>query len=185
MLMLIIGFCVGLIVGSIGIGMWGAYIGNKLRTQILNTIEAMEQEKKPSAGSTAKASQKTTMSSVQKELILKTLREAAEIAKIQMEMLSQIDAPSKNALHSKYKNGLISEIQELETQKMALLKQVLDSGFDPTITVMNDEGVLEEQLLSDYFNSPHGVVPPVKEKPVRKLGKFTLFKGGKDDGKGH
>lgn len=126
--------------------------------------------------------------------IKERLLQAQEIAKQQVEIKSMAEAPSKNALHSRHKNGLIGDIAELERQKLALLRSILDDGLDPTITVITSAGNREELLLSTYVAeaelslneySPVSKTPETPDTP-RQVGKFTVHKGGKnDDGTGH
>jgi hypothetical protein len=69
----------------------------------------------------------------EKNQINMKLKQAQEIAIKVDELLTSINNPSKNALHSRYKNGLIGEIKILETQKFEILESVLKDGFDPII----------------------------------------------------
>lgn len=122
---------------------------------------------------------------------------ASRLADAQMEIRAQAEMPSKNSLHSRYKNGLVSQINELEAEKLSILRSVLGDGFNPTITVMREGGVKEEISLSDYvaqseelFNTNNPAAPGSKEEgPVngpRKAGKFVIYTGGKnDDGTTH
>ena len=134
----------------------------------------------------------------QKESIKERLIKASDMAKAQMELEAAMEQPSKNALHSRYKNGLYSELQDMEQQKLDLLSTILAEGFDPMITVINKSGVKSEIPLSSYVNDATGVLkkslgedpsspPTTPEDPTqpRKVGNFIVYKGGKDDGTVH
>ena len=128
-----------------------------------------------------------------KDSIKDRLFRASDIAKAQMIIRSQMELPSKNATHSRYKNGLVSELQDLELKKLDLLKTVLAEGFDPTITVINEAGAQQEIPLSAYVNEASGqlnaslgATPPSNDPTQpKKASKFILYKGGKDDGTTH
>ena len=62
-----------------------------------------------------------------------------EITRLQLDLVGAIDQPSKNALHSRYKNGLNEEIKLLEEEKLEILKSILRDGFDPVITVVGEK----------------------------------------------
>jgi hypothetical protein len=133
-----------------------------------------------------------------KTSIKERLVKASELANAQMDIRAQMEMPSKNALHSRYKNGLIGELQDMEQQKLDLLRTVLAEGFDPMITVINESGAKSEIPLSTYVDEATGVLsrhlgetppPPPSDATdptqPRKAGKFFVYKGGKDDGTTH
>jgi hypothetical protein len=115
--------------------------------------------------------------------IIERLRAASEIAQQQLDLRDAAQQPSKNATHSRYKNGLISELQELEQQKVAILQSILNDGFDPKITVLNSAGEREEMPLSEFLQveSAKSAEASPKEAP-KQVGRFTVIKGGRDDG---
>jgi hypothetical protein len=129
-----------------------------------------------------------------KELSIKDrLIQAHELAKMQVELKAMAEMPSKNALHSNHKNGLISEIMDLERQKIDILRSILGDGIDPLITVINPSGVREDILLSAYIGDAEatleeasgGTPPKTSNVVTKKIGKFMVIKGGKDDGTSH
>jgi ABC-type lipoprotein release transport system permease subunit len=121
--------------------------------------------------------------------IIERLKQAQAITEQQLDIRSATDAPSKNALHSRYKNGLIGEIKKLEEEKIAILSSILSDGFDPGINVRDENGDLKEILLSDFLKLQSGSVPQTANDPDSKVpkqvGRFTVVKGGKDDGTVH
>lgn len=122
------------------------------------------------------------------------LDRAAEITREQAELMAQIDMPSKNSLHSKFKNGLVAEARKLEEEKSELLRSIIADGFDPQITVQLEGEGLRQMKLSEYLTHQGYDVKPAtktdsepapgesKEEPsVRKVGNFFVIKGGKPE----
>ena len=178
-------FIAGVVCGMSVIVCYGWYQLNKLK-KIKDAL--MEQLKiKASADMDQK-----------KSSIKERLAKASEIAKAQAAIRSRIEMPSKNGLDSRHKNGLVYELQDLEQQKLDLLKTILAEGFDPMITMVNEVGDKTEVPLSTYVNeaigalgASTGVTPtsspatPTEPDQPKKIGKFLLYKGGKDDGTTH
>jgi polyphosphate kinase len=127
--------------------------------------------------------------------IQERMTKAVELTKIQMEMRMRLDEPSKNALDSKYKNGLVSDINDIEQQKIDILKTILGDGFDPMINILDENGGSKEMALSAYVKSVAEFLPPddkVVPPPAptvpgepKKVGKFMVYNGGKNDGTTH
>jgi len=130
-----------------------------------------------------------------KKVIVKSkLERAAKIAEQQQLMMAQIDMPSKNALHSRWKNDLIHNVKELEKDKIAILRSILtEDGFDPTIITNDETGQKRELLLSQLIKN-YDAAPPLDDendmlsdtnkkteqappKPVN----VAVLPGGKDD----
>jgi len=122
-----------------------------------------------------------------RESIIIRLKKAQAITEQQLDIRAATDQPSKNALHSRYKNGLISDIKKLEEEKLAILQSILDDGFDPTISVIDEAGQRQELPLSHFVNKAAAVTPPPAQDPnvPKRVGKFVVVKGGKDDGTVH
>jgi len=125
-------------------------------------------------------------SGIKKESIKSRMNKVREMTAEQLELNSAADGPQKNALHGRYKNGLIGRIKELEIQKADVLRSIIADGFDPEITVVDGAGVVTTIKLSEFL-AQTGALPPTEPpksiKPRTKLvGKFTVHKGGKDDG---
>jgi hypothetical protein len=107
-----------------------------------------------------------------------------EITAKQLELSDLVSQPSKNSLHSKYKNGINQEIKTLEEEKSAILKSIIKDGFDPSVAVLNADGVKETLKLSEYM-ARAGIdmeddLDP-NDPTVKKVGKFTVYKGGNSD----
>ena len=124
------------------------------------------------------------------ESVKTRLLKAHDLTQQQLELRAQAEMPSKNALHSRHKNGLVYEIQKLEEEKIAILKSIVDDGFDPTITVLDEAGNRQELPLSSFVN--HSQLKQAEEDSpttegdnMKRVGKFVVVKGGKDDGTVH
>lgn len=177
-----VAFVLGMLTGGALFIGYGMYMMNKIDKAKLRLVD----ELKKKVGDAA-----TRTESIKERLI-----QAAELARAQIDLRAQIEMPSKNALHSRYKNGLVREMNELEQQKISILRSILGDGFDPTITVVNDSGAKEEIPLSVYVAnaeqnlggkvetpSEPAQTPDVNEP--KRIGKFVIYKGGKDDGTTH
>jgi hypothetical protein len=127
-----------------------------------------------------------------KDSIKERLLKAQEITKQQLDLRAQTDMPSKNSMHSRYKNGLIGEINKLEEEKRTILESILNDGFDPIVTALDEMGNQRNISLSEFL----GKTPPAEnlEKDdldisseeitpeIKKVGKFFVIKGGKGEG---
>lgn len=179
-------FLLGMLTGSgmfIAYGMWQV---RKIRRASKVLAEKIKEE-------ALKIEQKATS-------IKERLTEASNIAKAQLEIRAQIEMPSKNALDSKFKNGLMLELNDMEVKKLDILRTILGDGFDPTITVIKDGGHKEDVPLSMYVAEAQRIVdvalgkptsstspplPPIEDDQPKKVGKFFIYKGGRDDGTSH
>jgi len=113
------------------------------------------------------------------------MKRVKEIATEQLDLLQQADGPQKNGLDGKYKNGLNRQIKQLDEEKNQLLVSILEDGHDPELTTMDSSGVVTKMLLSEYM-AYMGIKMTPKKQPetpkTERIGKFTVVKGGKDDG---
>jgi hypothetical protein len=164
---------------------YGAYQMGKLKKK---KDELLEEVKRRAADLEAKSSS-----------IRDRLAQASALAQTQADLRSQAEMPSKNSTHSKHKNGLISEIQSLEQQKLDILRTILAEGFNPLITVVHDGGTKQEVSLSEYVAAAQSNVDALaggkrNETPAptpsdpnlpKQVGKFFVHKGGKPDGTVH
>ena len=121
---------------------------------------------------------------------------AAEIGARQLELLALAQEPSKNALHSKYKNEIIQEVRQVEEDKRTLLRSIIKDGLNPKVSVTGPNGEKVATKLSDYMNengipveepvanTPVGDLPEDAMRPT-KGGKFFVIDGGKGKGTTH
>jgi len=113
------------------------------------------------------------------------MKRVKDITTEQLELAQQADGPQKNGLDGKYKNGIIGQIKRLDEEKNELLISILEDGHDPELTTMDASGVVSQMKLSEYMAYMGIKMTPKKaeEKPkTERLGKFTVVRGGKDDG---
>lgn len=118
-----------------------------------------------------------------KKSIEDRMKRVKEITNDQLDMLQQTDGPQKNALDGKHKNNVNSVIKQLEEEKTDILQSILAEGHDPEITTIDQSGVITKMKLSDFMVYSGIDVEPKKVEPPKskQLGKFTVYKGGKDD----
>ena len=115
------------------------------------------------------------------------MKRVKEITNEQLELAQQADGPQKNGLDGKYKNSLTRQIKLLDEEKNNVLISILEDGHDPELTTMDSSGVVTKMKLSEYMAymgikmSPKSSTPQSQPKTER-IGKFTVVKGGKDDG---
>lgn len=185
----LLSFCLGVLAGAGLFIVYGTYQIIKLKRAKSNILKKIK-DKMDEINTTALTSVKN---SDKGNSIKDRLMQAARLCETQNELRAQAELPSKNSLHSRHKNGLIKEVQDLEAQKISILKTVLGDGFDPMITVIKEGGVTEEILLSTYVIQSEEILnanlpPPSPESNngPRKAGKFVIYNGGKnDDGTTH
>ena len=117
------------------------------------------------------------------------LAKAQEITRQQLDLRDQASQPSKNSMHSKWKNGLIGEINALEEEKKAILESILKDGHDPFVMVLDEEtGSTKKIPLSEFLGRPSSQNTDQKNieressaPEITNKHKFVVIKGGKDD----
>ncbi len=115
------------------------------------------------------------------------MKRVKEITNEQVELAQRADGPQKNSLDGKYKNGIIREMKRLDEEKNDILKSILTDGHDPELTTIDEAGVVSRMKLSEYM-AYMGIKmdPPKSQQPkVEQVGKFTVIRGGRDDGGGN
>jgi hypothetical protein len=118
---------------------------------------------------------------------LNRMKRIKDITDEQLELAQQADGPQKNGLDGKYKNNLNRQIKALDEEKNNILISILEDGHDPELTTMDSSGVVTKMKLSEYM-AYMGIKMPPKSPPketqskIERIGKFTVVKGGKDDG---
>lgn len=112
------------------------------------------------------------------------MKRVKEITAEQVELASRADGPQKNSLDGKYKNGIIKEMKRLDEEKNTILKSILSDGHDPELTTIDEAGVVSRMKLSEYMAYMGIKMDPPKQKTtkVEQIGKFTVIRGGRDDG---
>lgn len=173
-------FILGMITGSGLFIVYGMYQLNKLKSAKTKITDEIKKKLEDLEG--------------KRESIKTRLIKAQELTQQQIDLRAATEMPSKNAVHSRYKNGLIGEITKLEEEKIAILRSILDDGYDPEITVLTDDGAKQSMPLSQFVGvvqkkheNNGNTTPPSTptSEAVKKVGKFVILKGGKDDGTTH
>lgn len=184
MLETILTLLAGAILGAIGLAVLGYWLLRRDRKKL--ELKVQEETKR-------RKDEKTKYAQVKPRL-----ERAAEITQRQAEIMLEVEQPSKNSLHSRYKNDLISEARKLEEEKRSLLQSIIADGFNPDVTVNTQFG-LQKVPLSEYLRElgietdpsilsnklPTSPPPPPteanKSAKVRQVGKFFVIQGGKND----
>ena len=169
--MLMVSFILGLILGFVSTVGLVLYLGKKsLSKKLESKLDSLKDATKKI------------------ESVSDRMKKVKDIVNQQLDMQAQATMPQKNGLDGKYKNGLIREIKRLEEEKHEILKSILKDGFDPEITTIDEAGVVTSMKLSQFM-ADQGIVvqkedkQTIKETP-KQIGKFTVYKGGRDDGGG-
>lgn len=122
---------------------------------------------------------------IKRETLADRMKRVKEITAEQVELAQRADGPQKNGLDGKHKNSLIGRMKQLDDEKNEVLLSILNDGHDPELTTMDESGTVTSMKLSEYM-AHIGIA--VKPKPntnlskAERLSKFTVHKGGKDDG---
>jgi hypothetical protein len=105
----------------------------------------------------------------------------------QQQLASHVYAPSASASHSKHKNSIITQIKSIEEEKRAILKTILDDGFDATILMIDGDGNKTKKKISEILaDNPTGSTDVGKTDPktprnnVSKLRLVTNEENDKD-----
>lgn len=111
------------------------------------------------------------------------LERIAEITEEQLQIKANSEMPSKNASHSRYKNGLISRFKALDEEKTKLLTDIVELGYDPMITTVDELGIEHTIKLSEHLASMGIMVGKGEQKPEPKKErpKFHVVRN-EDDG---
>lgn len=163
-------FVLGFISGGCGVIALTVYIGTRSLKKKAAAVGEVAAPKKPSINA--------------------RMKRVKEITQEQLDLSDRASGPQKNALDGKYKNGLIGQLKQLDDEKNEILISILKDGVDPELTTMDGAGVVTKMLLSEYM-AYMGIGVPQKTDPkqgptkVERMGKFTVHKGGKDDGGGN
>lgn len=113
------------------------------------------------------------------------MKRVKELTQEQLLLAQQADGPQKNGLDGKYKNGINRQIKQLDEEKNNILISLIEDGHDLEITTMDSSGIVSKMKLSEYMAYMGIKMQPKKsvEAPkTERIGKFTVVKGGKDDG---
>lgn len=87
------------------------------------------------------------------------IADISKITETQIALWGQIDGPNMSAAHSKWKRNLINEINNLESEKMAIFKEILKDGVDLTVSIIESDGTKSNKQMSEI----------VKEFDIKQL----------------
>lgn len=137
-------------------------------------------------GTRAVKKRKEEQANPKKMSVSDRMKRVKELQGEQLELAQRADGPQKNGLDGKYKNGLNGEIKRIEEEKTAILVSIIEDGHDPELTTMDASGVVTQMKLSEYM-AYLGIKMQSKKSAAatpktERIGKFTVVKGGKDDG---
>lgn len=94
-----------------------------------------------------------------------------EIMNAQLSLWASIDGPNRGASHTKWKSGLIHEINDLEAEKIDAFRDVISNGVDLAVIVMNSDGGRVEKKMSEIVNDfdiSQAPTPFTPKQPVNK-----------------
>jgi hypothetical protein len=188
-------FSLGLIAGVVLSVCYAFYIAYRTKVKLEEKVKALKEKLNANASLSEDAKNKEDL--LQELLntrddvrsIRDRLAKAQEITRQQLDLRDQASQPSKNSMHSKWKNGLISEINSLEEEKRSILESILKDGHDPFVMVLDEEtGSTKKIPLSEFLGRPSSQNTDQKNieqessaPEITNKHKFVVIKGGKDD----
>ena len=188
-------FSLGLIAGVVLSVSYAFYIAYRTKVKLEEKVKALKEKLNANASLSEDAKNKEDL--LQELLntrddvrsIRDRLAKAQEITRQQLDLRDQASQPSKNSMHSKWKNGLISEINSLEEEKRSILESILKDGHDPFVMVLDEEtGSTKKIPLSEFLGRPSSQNTDQKNieqessaPEITNKHKFVVIKGGKDD----
>lgn len=169
-------FALGMIAGgALVMGYFASLVGKALR---LVAGRATSTTAAP-PGSSQIATDLGAMPVDKRNRIMAIIKEVAVCSEQQGAYLGQINQPSKNALHSKFKNDIIRHIKDLETRKIDLFRRILKEGYDPEIPSTAPDGTAVRVKLSVAVaqHESGDSAPPVAAPPTTpKSTEFAVIK---------
>lgn len=159
-------FVLGFLCGIFTLIAYGLYRVKKYDKKVKNFIESLKKL--------------TTEKSKSMQSIKKRLDQAFDITDRQLAIMGMLDMPQTSASHGKYKNQLVSELKQLEEEKMGILKSILQEGHDPSLVVLKGDGQKEVVKLSEFIRRQEQIVaenqvPPPPRKPDKPMLKVVKF----------
>lgn len=119
------------------------------------------------------------------------MRQIQKLTKDQMDLYSQIDGPSKGAAWAKGANKVGYRIKDIEEQKLAIFKEMLSEGIDPTIGVLDSDGKTKFMKTSELIAESEATLagtktisktdPKIDEKKDEKIVHIDFKKGNDND----
>lgn len=78
-------------------------------------------------------------------------KEFRKLTDTQKDLLGQINQPSANASHSKFKNTIVRELKDIEEKKKEILESILNDGIDVHISMIDMNGETSKILISKFL----------------------------------
>lgn len=99
--------------------------------------------------------------------------QAQELSAQQLDLLNQAYQPSMSAAHSRYKNGLIHRVEEIEKEKIEIFRTIVKDGVDPYLQLAGPDGKLEKVRMSEAIKRSEqglGITPrpELRKEPTKK-----------------
>ena len=79
------------------------------------------------------------------------LKQVADLEEKQQQLYSDHSLPSKNSLHSRFKNKMSDQLKGLQDQKMTIFQSILDDGMDPNVKFLTENNEEKMAKLSEYM----------------------------------
>ena len=132
---------------------WSMFFANffsSSATLAIFAISFMAMGSRKSLGSIVKdTNTSTTKRKIDVAKVTQLIKDAEGLAKQQTDLSSQAQQPSKGAAHSRWKNGLIAQMRELEDKKIEVFRKIVAEGYDPKIGVLRPSGEVEQLPMSE------------------------------------
>jgi anion-transporting ArsA/GET3 family ATPase len=141
--------------------------------QLGERYKALQEEIRKNSSNTNKVSDITP----QQERVLESkLHKLEDISQRLNTINLACQQPSKNQMHSLYKNSLIREARELADQRDKLLQELWDSGHNPLIKTCDSHGNVRNEYLRDLLADAMGKNEPEEKKEEEKKSHLRLIK---------
>lgn len=161
-----IGFAAGLLAG---IGAFAIFLAWQAR-RIVNDVKAdMSKQQEQAKKQAHKNKQENDKRRRFNEMVTHQLEQAGQIIEAQNNIHSQLQQPSKNSLHSRHKNKLVSDWKILEEKKQEIFHNILRSGADPIVNVYDDTiKQTREMKLSQLVQMMGSQAQPIDDNEADK-----------------
>lgn len=146
---LIVGFILGICFTLVVMGILGAHLENKDRTDNKAVRDAIKDVEL--IGSIKYRFAKVT-----------------EITERQMQLISNTERPSASAAHSRHKNSIMGELKALEQEKIEIFKSILSDGVDPQLSIVVDgqpQNMKMSEAVALFEGGTVASDPPRKTEP--------------------
>ena len=94
-------------------------------------------------------------------------KEIESITMKQLELMDMLQAPNKGAAHARGKKTLVDSISSLEDNKMDIFRSILKDGFDPKVTIYDENGQKVDMKMSEALKKSDDLKREKEEKDNR------------------